>query len=83
MAKKMAKKFNYATFERISVDTNCNGKSKKRYTTEREADNAIADRLIDNPSIDLKSYRCDKCKGWHITSQERDSNVYALLNNIR
>lgn len=38
--------------------------NKRRYNTERDAETAIL--LVENK--DLRVYKCDSCKGWHLTS---------------
>ena len=38
--------------------------NKKRYNTEKDAETAIL--LSEKP--DLRTYRCDACGGWHLTS---------------
>jgi len=39
--------------------------NKKRYNTEKDAQTAIL--LSDN--LDLRSYKCGACQGWHLTSK--------------
>jgi hypothetical protein len=41
--------------------------SKNRYTTEQEA-RAVAQDCMAKGSAKLSVYKCDKCKGWHLTS---------------
>jgi hypothetical protein len=37
---------------------------KRRYNTEKDAETAIL--VLDN--INLRVYKCDSCRGWHLTS---------------
>jgi len=37
---------------------------KKRYNTQRDAETAIL--LLDKK--DLRVYKCESCRGWHLTS---------------
>ena len=44
--------------------------SKKRYGTERAARDMIAHLGSEAPR--LKTYYCNSCRGWHLTSFEKD-----------
>jgi hypothetical protein len=41
---------------------------KNRYNTQRDAETAIL--LSDNS--DLRTYQCQACKGWHLTSNVKN-----------
>ena len=45
--------------------------SKKRYATQGEARQAIAD-CARHGTTGLECYRCEYCKGWHLTSHPWD-----------
>jgi hypothetical protein len=44
--------------------------NKNRYNTQREAETAIL--LLDKR--DLRSYQCQTCQGWHLTSGGKFKN---------
>ena len=43
--------------------------NKRRYNTQREVETAIL--LLDKK--DIGYYHCHTCRGWHLTSKERES----------
>ena len=46
-------------------------RSKRRYPTEREADDAAYRARMEGRSLGI--YLCDWCGGWHLTSRRPDS----------
>lgn len=42
--------------------------NKKRYPTEKDAETAIIIQHSEG-SVELRSYYCESCKGWHLTSK--------------
>jgi hypothetical protein len=45
--------------------------NKNRYNTEKDAETAILMSSVDW-QIELRSYHCDACDGWHLTSKNRE-----------
>lgn len=52
----------------MSADNAC---GKRRYPTKNQAltTGLRALRKPGNETVDLRAYRCPKCKGWHLTSK--------------
>jgi hypothetical protein len=42
---------------------------KHAYHSKKEADHVIRIRVKDNPTLVLRSYRCQHCGLWHLTSK--------------
>ncbi len=40
--------------------------NKTRFNSQRDAETAI---LLSDKQKDLRTYRCDTCNGWHLTSK--------------
>ena len=47
-------------------------RSKRRYPTEREADDAAYRARMEGRQLGI--YLCDWCGGWHLTSRRNDSD---------
>jgi hypothetical protein len=41
--------------------------SKRRYATERQAEETAEHQMLVNQNIQLSVYKCDICGGWHLT----------------
>lgn len=51
----------------------CEATNKKRYPDKRAAERAkrtIVNRHPERDELPVRTYRCDQCKGWHLTSWE-------------
>ena len=42
--------------------------NKKRYPTQKDAETAIIIQKSEG-AVNLRSYYCDACNGWHLTSK--------------
>ncbi|HMI09778.1 MAG TPA: hypothetical protein VK497_05290 [Candidatus Saccharimonadales bacterium] len=51
--------------------SNC--EQKRRFGTEKEAQDAAEYQMLLKPNLELSTYKCDLCGGWHLTrSQSRN-----------
>ncbi len=46
--------------------------NKIRYNTQKDAETQV---LIIFDNEDLRTYKCDTCKGWHLTSKNNDNFI--------
>lgn len=65
------KKFNYMTYESVTAKSNCNGRTKTRYSNPEQADEVVNSLFAVEGTMAFK-YKCSVCKGWHLTSDDRD-----------
>jgi len=45
---------------------------KRRYPTERQAKETADHQMLVNPSLELATYKCPECHGWHLTRQHHN-----------
>jgi hypothetical protein len=45
--------------------SNC--QSKRRFATEREAQETAEHQMLLKPGLQLATYKCELCGGWHLT----------------
>jgi hypothetical protein len=58
------------SFHSFNQIENC--RRKRRFATEREADDAAYRARMEGRQLGI--YRCDLCGGWHLTSRPGRSN---------
>jgi len=46
---------------------------KKRFKTEKEAQDAAEFQMLEHMSLELSVYKCESCKYWHLTRNVKDS----------
>jgi len=46
--------------------TNC--QKKRRFSSEREAKEAADYQMALKPELELTTYKCELCGGWHLTN---------------
>jgi hypothetical protein len=46
-------------------------RAKRAYSAEPEARAAA----VSAPSLDLRPYRCDRCRAWHLTSRRKGKRL--------
>jgi len=42
---------------------------KKRYQNEIDANDMAELQMLQNPALELSTYKCDLCRYWHLTKQ--------------
>lgn len=50
----------------------CN--NKQRYRSQNEAEKVAEIQMLINQNLELDVYRCDYCRGWHLTSITKSRN---------
>lgn len=48
--------------------SNC--ESKRRFDTERKAQEAADYQMLMKPELELAVYKCELCGGWHLTRRQ-------------
>lgn len=48
--------------------SNC--QTKRRFSTEREAQSAANHQMLVRDPLELTVYKCELCGGWHLTRQQ-------------
>ncbi|MEO7904430.1 MAG: hypothetical protein ABIR91_01400 [Candidatus Saccharimonadales bacterium] len=49
--------------------SNC--QSKRRFATEKQAQDAADHQMLIDMDLELSVYKCDICGGWHLTRAKR------------
>lgn len=45
--------------------------SKRRFPNERQANEAADYQMLVKPELELSTYKCEFCGGWHLTRQQK------------
>ena len=45
--------------------------NKRRYANKLAAERQAYLNMLNQPDLELSAYNCDNCKGWHLTSRQR------------
>ncbi len=43
--------------------------TKRRFDSEKKAQDAAEFRMLENMTITIEVYQCQDCRGWHLTSK--------------
>lgn len=46
--------------------------NKRRFANEREAREAADHQMLLKPDLQLSTYKCELCGGWHLTRQTKN-----------
>lgn len=45
--------------------------SKRRFSQEQQATDAADHQMIIKPELELSTYKCEFCSGWHLTRRQK------------
>lgn len=58
-----------STHRSLPLDSASVCQRKRRFSTEAEARRAADTQMLTDVQLSLDVYRCDHCRGWHLTRQ--------------
>lgn len=62
---KMPRRHNTPAHTPFQFASNC--QSKRRFGTEKQAESAAEHQELIQHNLELSTYRCELCGGWHLT----------------